>query len=380
MVKSTWNIFHDPTRKENGFQVNNSTVHKALRRHQRGAVLHIPQKYLVGYTSASRLRAQIVGVKNGSTLPLRCKHIDHRGKSWDIDLSFATIMASGVTREWQKLKEDEIAMYFANLFLCEKNRISAQRAEFLARLLPYHTGDLVLTLDGSGENHKGFINGGWGGKDIVTLEIDASLALFQQSILGLDCRYTGGDSDFVRRCIEGGNRRSPGIEALILHSNSIISEEEKQRVKILYLDYCGGAIESGSSPQRSRRILSKMLNKLPNLRVFALTMSKRRHPGLKPETFFDCPEEFIHIETFTENTKVVCWVYVRRNVVSLKVPGFWWNNSTTREKKLNYDGVVTGYDPVKQRYAVRILHDNSNVAMTGAAVQKYRFKAVVDAD
>ena len=77
----------------------------------------------------------------------------------------------------------------------------------------------------------------------------------------------------------------------------------KDNVKLLYLDYCGGP----------RHNLKDLQEYLPNLSVLAVTIAKRKRPGLSCdfESYFATPFGFCKVNEFVSNGHVICAVYIK---------------------------------------------------------------------
>jgi len=191
-----------------------------------------------------------------------------------------------------------------------------------------YTDQIIVTLDGNGENRRGMYTAletsGVARKDwpkILTFEVDADVALANQMFWGKEnVRYCGADPKFSSKSMLGG-KKYVLIEHLIQRQNSILTDNEKTQVVALYLDYCGGPTGNQDPDKCRENLTMNMFPHLPNLEVFAVTMSHRRHSALNPikptgragiSAYVEVPEHFRSIRTFDENTRVICELFSTR--------------------------------------------------------------------
>jgi len=237
--------------------------------------------------------------------------------------------------------------------------------------------DLLLTLDGDGTNKLAFTQAGWPLQNQITFEIDADVALCQTLAGFPNVRFTGSQHDFHKRSLVcGKNCTQPLIEHVLLKrgpGNLLLSENERSRVRLLYLDYCGGPV-ANQDPPKCRDAMEKAIAGLSNLRLFAITMSKRRHAELCIETYMRTPYGFALVETFTGNSKVVCWLFRRVDgvVLTLSIPHLWWNGCSRKDRFKLREGTVLSYDSERDRYRVWVHEIDGVVEMTQACVDAYR--------
>jgi hypothetical protein len=76
-------------------------------------------------------------------------------------------------------------------------------------------------------------------------------------------------------------------------------------------------------------------------------------------------------KTYTDNTRVVCKMYVRDRRISrhLSIPGRWWCDAAPEWKNATFDGVVVGREG--RMYDVYVLGDGMEYKMRSDAVAAY---------
>ncbi len=178
--------------------------------------------------------------------------------------------------------------------------------------------DIIVILDGNGENrigmHRALTEAGIPEKfwpTILTFEMDPNVAFANQLMFGVDyIRFTGADPAF--RCKSLLGKGGVMLEHLIVKHNSTFTDVMKSRTRAVYFDYCGGPA-GNQTPDKCRLNFEKnIMPSLPNLWVIAMTMSYRKHPVLKSggiREYAYIPSKFKRMETFFDNTKVICELY-----------------------------------------------------------------------
>lgn len=244
--------------------------------------------------------------------------------------------------------------------------------------------DTVYTLDGDMSNryaYHEFFDGdsihvkGGAPAALVTWEINPCVAFAQQLLAGQGhVMYTGADLDTKFGYGVDGNLDTspPGIEYLICNrvnskgvENKLITKKDCEEVVGLYLDYCGGPV-GGTDYEGAKNLILDTVSHLPRLCVFAITMSKRQRRGLEmdSQTYLPSIHGFSLIETFTDNPKVMCWLYRRIPSMPrvLSVKWDWWKWST-RKSTVNgrqnfYKVVVRSYDTSIGKYICYSVDDD----------------------
>lgn len=243
--------------------------------------------------------------------------------------------------------------------------------------------DTVYTLDGQMSNryayHEYFDVGSihikGGAPALVTWEINPCVAFAQQLLTGQGhVMYTGADLDTKFGYGVDGNLDTspPGLEYLICNrvnskgdENKLITKKDCEEVIGLYLDYCGGPI-GGTDYEGAKNLILNTLSHLPRLCVLGITMSKRQRRGLEmdSQTYLPSIYGFALIETFTDNPKVMCWLYKRIPLVPrvLSVKRDWWKWAT-RKSNANgrqnfYKLVIRSYDTSINKYICYSVDDD----------------------
>lgn len=236
----------------------------------------------------------------------------------EITLTPTILMLSTTYVKWNPLPAKFYAQWKSTLDIA-KHQNSMTRATFIARLaLEFGTSadDYHLTLDGNGTNRMAMrsVYAHLSLDEcprILTLEMNPVVAFSQKLMFGDEIMFTGANPEFTTKdLIEGRFSSHPKIEHLILKDNPLLTESVKKQVKVLYLDYCGGPI-ANQTPEKCSTYMLDIINKLPALEIFAVTISRRRHPNLDDDfaTYVPVPHGFCLAKTFTDNRLVVCNVY-----------------------------------------------------------------------
>lgn len=179
-------------------------------------------------------------------------------------------------------------------------------------------GDVIVTLDGRGNNRRGMeralekarvARSDW--PRIFTVEMDANVALAQRLLYGDSVLYTGADAA-LRPWSLGDGATKLKLEHLFLKDNRVLPAAIFPDIRVVYFDYCGGP-PGNRHPQRCAATMLSIVKKLPNLQVFAVTISKRQHPNLAAtfDKYMPTPPGFQVADTFSDNALVICRMYVR---------------------------------------------------------------------
>jgi hypothetical protein len=242
--------------------------------------------------------------------------------------------------------------------------------------------NLVYTLDGDLSNRNAFDvyfsdHCAHSRPSLVTWEIDPCVALAQKLLIENDyVRFTGADNSTKFGYGVDGNLDTspPGLEYLICNrlnskgvKNRLITAEDCEKVVGLYLDYCGGPI-GGKDYEGAKNLILDTLSHLPRLCVFAITMSKRQRRGLEADSQSYLPSihGFAQIETFTDNPKVVCWLYKRipsvPRVLLVKWNRWFWSTGKTNTggRRDTYKMVIRSYDTSVGKYVCYSVDDDVN--------------------
>ena len=230
---------------------------------------------------------------------------------------------------WQPPSSEFLANHIREITTDRENKESMRRAGEFAFLYVQtctpNPDDLILTLDGNGENRLGFEarlkemgidEAQW--PTIITIEVDPKVALAQRLIFGDVVVYTGSDSAFV------GPRFCKGktlMEDMIAGNNRILKDDMKARVKAVYFDYCGGPPGNANPHKCRQNFATKIFPMIRNIKVFGLTMSRRQHFKLETtfEQYIAVPFNFAAVETFLDNKHVVCKMYAFQEVAFQEV-------------------------------------------------------------
>jgi hypothetical protein len=224
---------------------------------------------------------------------------------------------------WNPPPADFLSQHVAEIKKSKENAESMRRASEFAytyfKSCNSSPDDIILTLDGNGENRLGMqerfeelgiAEAQW--PTIITFEVDAEVALSQRLLFGNNVVYTGSDSEFSGKRFQKGKTL---LEDLIFGNNRLLTDDMKARVKAVYFDYCGGPPENGQPAKCRQNFATKIFPKLANLKLFGLTLSHRHHFKLQEtfEQYVAIPHNFSLVETFLDNKKVVCKMYAIRD-------------------------------------------------------------------
>ena len=374
-------------RTHNDFQLGIEAV-RTMMEGQVGVTLVVPTLALNGWHKdcGPTFRARIVCASRDGRMVAEAV-CDNGNK---LDLTSSLCMSSLV--EWRPPSSDVLASRKLEL-TSSKHVHSMRRAEAFAHACAERgvagARDVVLTLDGNGENRDAMrrvfsspdcakTNVAQEEPCILTAEMDPDVALAQAMLYGPErVVFTGGDPHLRVRHSFAGRTHSgaPGVEHLILRPNALLPDGVKARVRALYLDYCGGPLSSACPEVEACGVGVAVLGRLPRLEVFAITMSKRRRPGLldRFDEHVPTPFGFRVASTFLDNGRVVSKLYVRVDSVprALRVPGLWWKNCPSSDRSTIFSGTVVGYDDSAARYIVFVPYDDACVRMTANAVTVY---------
>ena len=119
--------------------------------------------------------------------------------------------------------------------------------------------------------------------------------------------------------------------------------------------------------------MERVFAHLPALRMMAVTIARRNHPDLDAtfEDYVPPPYGFRLRQTFEDNKRVLCKVYVRDATRHLRIPGTWWRHVTPDDKRRTFDGVVVGQGDDPLTYRVYVPHDDQEYRMRADAVRAY---------
>lgn len=180
--------------------------------------------------------------------------------------------------------------------------------------------EIVIMLDGNGENRKGMYDAlkeadideeNW--PQILTFDLDPDVVLANRLLFRTnDIIFTGCDQSFKSKSLAGNGTL---LEHLILKENMVLTYDMKERVKAVYFDYCGGPPLNQKS-HHCRANFKCVLSCLPALKLYGVTMSYRKHGTLRQhgiEHFVVCPKGFHLSRTFDANKKVLCQFFTERS-------------------------------------------------------------------
>lgn len=366
-------------RSSNQFQLDVGALREMMA-HQIGARGTLPTQALNGWWEC------------GDTFGVCITKPSHRGRfvaeglcddGNPIELTASILLHVDARMQWQPLPEHFLQRWKAEVLLGKHHRNSMRRAsEFMSLCVEQGvtSDDVVLTLDGNGENRSAMRLEAPQGQapEIFNVEVDANVALAQQLLFG-GVIFSAADptirsKNAVKKC------RSPTtlVEHLLIKPNNrLLTDETKLRTKGLYLDYCGGPL-ANQSPDVCHELQKRILGSLPNLRVFGITMSKRRHPQLVERfaEYVPVPYGFERSRIFVDNARVVCHLYVRTaGIRALSVPGAWWKQCPSHLKKRTFVATVVGTAAGASKYEVFVPFDANFVTMRSDAVAAYASEA-----
>ena len=331
----------------NDFQMGRSLARELLAE-QVGVEVDIPLAAINGHWDAPSDRFHATLLRPSHVDPFVAVALCDDGL--EIDLTAPLLMRADVRAGWRPVRDALRAAAEAG-FEHEKNAHATQRAvEIGAAVLrrgkggPDPAEDVWLTLDGNGTNRRGFAeaaaHSGVPPPRVVTLEMDADVALAQRLLYGADVLFTGGDASLRASGLLGGSGKGKvGAEHVLLRGD--LPDVDLSRVRLLYLDYCGGPFG-----EADRNCLADVFSRLPALTGVAVTMSKRQHADLLRtfDRYVPAPWGFREASTFLSNARVVCRLFLRDAEVPRRVavPGWWWKHCPAGAKRKRFDGVVVG--------------------------------------
>lgn len=319
---------HEPTdfklhKPKNKFQLGADAL-KVLLRNNIGVTVTAHTKFLVGEWTDSagqfyQFDAKVVGYEQPKPdtilLLAECK------EGVVCELTPEILLNSETHVQWNTPPHGFLSNHILEILNSKENAESLRRAGEFAYIYTQYCrsspDDIIITLDGNGENRMGMqrrltelgiSEEEW--PTILTFEVDAKVALAQRLLFGSSVMYTNADTAFLGSRIQKGKTL---LEDVIIGTNRLLTNEMKARVKAVYFDYCGGPPLNSKPTECRQNFASKIFPKLPNIKLFGLTMSHRRHHNLK-ETFqqyIAIPPNFSLVETFLDNKKVVCKMYTK---------------------------------------------------------------------
>lgn len=366
----------------NDFQLGIDTVREAMKG-QCGVRLEVPLDSFNGYWPGYKdvCVGKILGPSYERYYVAEAKLDDGE----IVPLTSSQLMLHNTTAKWRTPHMDA-ERYLLNK--CDDNIKHAHamdRATEMFELLIASGIDLskraILTLDGMGTNRVAGDRALYSlhpskRPKVWTLEMNANVALAQRVGLGFgsSVRYTGADPSIKCRSSALKRPGPPTLEDVVMFPNRILSEEEKNKVVWLNLDYCGG-------PPKNHRVddcssfMTALLAHLFYLHMVTITIAFRNHFNLH-ETFDDIfppPYGFRLHKVYTDNRRVLCKMYVRdtsiiRHVV---IPGNWWKNASPSWKHSSFDGVIVSPKDEEGKHKVYVPEDDDNFSMHSTAVTAY---------
>lgn len=231
---------------------------------------------------------------------------------------------------WNKI-QTKIYKQWETELMSKKHEHSISRAyEFMTKLTrttlkPEH---VILILDGNGENRKGMYDAlkHYGDPDqsnwprIITFDLNPNVVLCGQMLFNTpDIIFTGTDPSIKTRSLLG---QGILLEHLISKENNILTSDMKAHVIAVYFDYCGGP-PGNQDPKKCRENFKmNVFPFLPNLIMYMVTMSYRKHPMLKVKGirhFIECPSGFLEGKKFTSNKKVLCQMFMAKSLCNMDI-------------------------------------------------------------
>jgi hypothetical protein len=226
---------------------------------------------------------------------------------------------------WNKIPT-KIYKQWETELMSKKHEHSISRAyEFMTKLTrtTLKPEDIILILDGNGENRKGMYDAlrHYGDTDqsnwprIITFDLNPNVVLCGQLLFNTpDIIFTGTDPIIKTRSLLG-HQQGILLEHLISKENNILTRDMKAHVIAVYFDYCGGP-PGNQDPKKCRENFKmNVFPFLPNLIMYMVTMSYRKHPMLKLKGirhFIECPSGFEEGNIFTSNKKVLCQMFMAK--------------------------------------------------------------------
>ena len=305
-----------------------------------------------------------------------------------IDLSSAILMHKDTQVKWNPIPE--LVQHVDACCQDVANVNSMRRAtEFVRRLCalddPISCDDVILTLDGDTSNVRAMevelkkLLPARAIPSIVTVEMDADVALAQYIIRGNNVIFSGTDPSVkVRRLV--GAKGVPKIEHLI----QLACILTPSKVIGAYFDYCSGPPAHMTPDVCYPNMRDNVLARLPRLRVYGATLCKRWHSDLKNNfgNYVPTAHGFECSDTFLDNARVVCKMYTRtRAPRHLAIPGLWWKNCPRDLRRKIFEGVVVEKcADDSEKYKVFVAEENAKEcfvmredALRAYAVQKGGF-------
>lgn len=188
--------------------------------------------------------------------------------------------------------------------------------------------DILLMLDGNGENRLGCIKALKNAKiprakwpRIINMDDDALTVLWTRIMFPEyvdDIRFTQADPLFRTKSQAKLSVVNVGIEHHITLQGSLTADD-KRSVVGLYLDYPGGPPRNQEPAMCRQNFEKNIWPHLPNLSVYAVTISYRKHIGLNEygtTHFIPSPDGFHLCKTFTANKLVRCDLFTKRALAS----------------------------------------------------------------
>ena len=263
------------------------------------------------------------------------------------EFTSAEMLATKTSIQWNKVPEQFYQDWEKELLSDIKHKNSMDRATEFAKKYSLANGnapssdDILITLDGNGENRKGmekaFSEAGFEKKTwprILTFEMNADVALASRMMFGENVIYTGADPNFHSKSLIGG-KHGVLLEHIITKKNLSLTDEMHLRVKAVYFDYCGGP-PGNQHPKKCKSNFEKnIFPNLPNLNTFAMTISHRQHADVGREftKYVHVPHGFKEVADFRSNKKVICKIYSKKQPP--KVNPTNWTRCTGAEAILN---------------------------------------------
>ena len=236
------------------------------------------------------------------------------------------------TIHWNPIP-DELRVKWNKELESEEHRNSIERARSIMNVyiekynIAQYTEnrDIIVTLDGNGENRKGMQDALkdrgippaiW--PSILTFEIEPNVALANQLMFGKEnIIFTGADYTFHSKSLVG--KGGVYLEHLIQKQNDLYTDDMKARTKVVYFDYCGGPAGNQNVSLCQKNFGRNVLPHIPHVDIIAMTMSYRKHQYLSEHGilgYICLPPSFKKKQQFTENRRVLCELFVRDQVSS----------------------------------------------------------------
>lgn len=323
-----------------------------------------------------------------------------------VTLKYDDLVRYDVNPPWKPPSEATLARHQAS-FVGKEHDAAAQRTEFSVKVLRDNIRTVktqnCASVDGHGANREAYYRGfadlpALQTPGFRTFEINPIPALSQQLLYdSATVTYTGADYPFGYGC-DGARLSTPaGIEYLLTtkkdtagRRNRLVSDEYRENLVMLILDYCGGIL-GGLDFEEAQRTLFNLLARLPRLVVLCLTFGKRQRPGVKHEfeKYGPTPYGFRVVHTFdapTDNQRVVSRTFVRDFAIprTLNVPGMMWHHTeskscSTSSRMNTWKCVVKSFEPQTGAYILySIVDDADNQVFRDLSIDDLQQWAVVD--